>query len=58
MSMPTSAEIAGLRTLALVGPATVGKTSLVETLLWKSGTLGSPGSVERGSTVSDWDPLE
>ena len=56
--MPTSAEIAGLRTLALVGPATVGKTSLAETLLWKSGTLGSPGSVERGSTVSDWDPLE
>src|SRR3954463_1411365 len=52
------ADIAALRTLALVGPATAGKTSLVEALLWKSGALGAPGSVERGSTVSDYDPLE
>jgi elongation factor G len=56
--MPMSAEIAALRTLALVGPATAGKTSLVEALLWKSGAIGAPGTVERGSTVSDWDPLE
>jgi len=56
--MPTPAEIASLRTLALVGPATAGKTSLVEALLWKAGALGTPGSVERGSTVSDHDPLE
>jgi elongation factor G len=57
--MPTPpADIAALRTLALVGPATSGKTSLVEALLWKAGTLGAPGSVERGSTVSDYDPLE
>jgi elongation factor G len=56
--MPTSAEIAELRTLALVGPATAGKTSLAEALLWKAGALGTPGSVERGSTVSDHDPLE
>ena len=56
--MPTPAEIASLRTLALVGPATAGKTSLVEALLWKAGALGTPGSVERGSTVCDHDPLE
>jgi elongation factor G len=56
--MPTPAEIAVLRTLALVGPATAGKTSLVEALLWKAGAIGAPGSVERGSTVSDYDPLE
>ncbi|MDP3761162.1 MAG: elongation factor G [Ramlibacter sp.] len=56
--MPTPAEIAVLRTLALVGPATAGKTSLVEALLWKAGAIGAPGSVERGSTVSDHDPLE
>ena len=56
--MPMSAEIAALRTLALVGPATAGKTSLVEALLWKAGAIGAPGSVERGTTVSDWDPLE
>ena len=56
--MPTPVDIASLRTLALVGPATAGKTSLVEALLWKSGTIGIPGSVERGTTVSDHDPLE
>ena len=56
--MPAPADIAALRTLALVGPATAGKTSLVEALLWKAGVLGAPGSVERGSTVSDYDPLE
>ncbi|MEO5671633.1 MAG: elongation factor G [Ramlibacter sp.] len=56
--MPTPAEIASLRTLALVGPSTAGKTSLVEALLWKSGAIGAAGSVERGSTVSDFDPLE
>jgi elongation factor G len=52
------ADIAALRTLALVGPATAGKTTLLEALLWKAGVLGAPGSVERGSTVSDFDPLE
>ncbi|HWP11391.1 MAG TPA: elongation factor G, partial [Ramlibacter sp.] len=56
--MPTSPDIAALRTLALVGPATAGKTSLAEALLWKAGAIGAPGSVERGSTVSDHDPLE
>jgi elongation factor G len=56
--MPTPADIAALRTLALVGPATAGKTSLAEALLWKAGAIGAPGSVERGSTVSDHDALE
>src|SRR4051812_13703218 len=56
--MPTASDIAQIRTLALVGPATSRKTSLAEALLWKSGAIGSPGLVERGSTVSDFDPLE
>ena len=56
--MPISADIAALRTLALVGPATAGKTSLLEALLAKAGAIGTAGSVERGSTVSDHDPLE
>jgi elongation factor G len=51
-------DIAALRTLALVGPATAGKTTLAEALLWKAGAIGAPGSVERGTTVSDHDPLE
>jgi elongation factor G len=56
--MTTSTDIASVRTFALVGPATSGKTTLAESLLWKAGTIGTPGTVERGSTVSDWDPLE
>jgi elongation factor G len=41
-----------------VGQAAAGKTSLAEALLWKGGAIGAPGSLERGTTVSDWDPME
>jgi len=50
--------VATLRTLALVGPQAAGKTSLAEALLVKAGMLSAAGSLERGSTVSDHDPLE
>ena len=57
--MPSpSIEIAGIRTLALVGPQGSGKTSLAEALLVRAGAIGAAGSLERGSTVSDFDPLE
>ncbi|HYF19448.1 MAG TPA: elongation factor G [Ramlibacter sp.] len=56
--MSAHPDIAARRTVALVGPSGAGKTSLAEALLWKAGALGSPGSVEKGSTLSDWDPLE
>jgi elongation factor G len=51
-------QVADIRTLALVGPAAAGKTSLAEALLLKSGAIGAAGTLERGSTVSDFDPLE
>jgi elongation factor G len=47
-----------IRTLALVGAAAAGKTSLAEALLHRAGMIAAPGSLERGSTVSDHDPLE
>jgi elongation factor G len=50
--------IAAIRTLALVGPSAAGKTLLAEALLHKAGTINTPGSIERGSTTSDHDPLE
>jgi elongation factor G len=53
-----SAGLASTRTLALVGPAGAGKTCLAEALLHRSGMIGAPGSLERGSTVGDHDPLE
>jgi elongation factor G len=58
MSSPLSAGTAAIRTLALVGPAAAGKTSLAEALLQRAGAIGAQGSLERGSTVSDFDPLE
>jgi elongation factor G len=47
-----------LRTVALVGHGTSGKTTLAEALLLKAGAIQVAGSVERGTTVSDCDPLE
>ncbi len=47
-----------IRTVALVGQTGAGKTSLAEALLAKAGVIGAAGSLERGSTVSDFDPME
>ena len=55
---PRPSNTAALRTLALVGASAAGKTTLIEALLHRAGVIGAPGSVERGSTVSDFDPLE
>ncbi|MCZ2290980.1 MAG: elongation factor G, partial [Burkholderiales bacterium] len=61
MPSPASGASAGtesIRTLALVGPPATGKTLLTEALLQHAGVIGAMGSIERGSTVSDHDPLE
>ena len=47
-----------IRTVALVGHTGAGKTSLAEALLAKAGAIPAAGSVERGNTVCDFDPLE
>ena len=47
-----------IRTLALVGHGASGKTTLAEALLAAAGAIPAAGSVERGTTVSDTDPLE
>ncbi|TMG77144.1 MAG: elongation factor G [Betaproteobacteria bacterium] len=47
-----------IRTVALVGDPGAGKTTLAEALLAKAGAIPSAGSVERGNTVCDFDPLE
>ena len=47
-----------IRTLALVGHAGSGKTTLAEALLHQAGAIAAPGTIQRGSTVCDFDPLE
>ncbi len=47
-----------IRSVALVGHGATGKTTLAEAMLARAGAIKSAGSVERGTTVCDYDPLE
>src|SRR6476646_111125 len=47
-----------IRTVALVGQAGSGKTTLAEALLAKAGAVHVAGSIERGTTVCDYAPGE
>lgn len=55
MSQNSSAKI---RAVALVGHGAAGKTTLAESLLAATGAIPSRGTVEKGNTVCDFDPVE
>ncbi|HRF83376.1 MAG: elongation factor G [Xanthomonadales bacterium] len=47
-----------IRNVALAGHPGAGKTTLLEALLHAGGALTTAGTIERGTTVSDFDPME
>src|SRR3954452_2414259 len=47
-----------IRNVAVVGHRGTGKTSLVEALLFQAGAINRLGTVDAGTTVSDWDEDE
>ena len=47
-----------IRNVAIVGHRGTGKTSLVEAMLFQAGATNRLGTVEAGTTVSDWDEEE
>src|SRR6059058_1316134 len=55
--MPAT-EPGKIRNIAVVGHRGVGKTSLVEAMLFQAGKTNRLGTVEAGTTASDWDDDE
>jgi elongation factor G len=51
-------RVEDIRNTALVGHGAVGKTSLADALLFKAGSVDRRGSVEEGTSVSDYDEEE
>jgi elongation factor G len=56
--VPAVTEPGKIRNIAVTGHRGVGKTSLVEAMLFQAGKTTRLGSIEQGTTVADWDDDE
>ncbi|MEK9774730.1 MAG: elongation factor G [Quisquiliibacterium sp.] len=54
----TASTVSAVRNVVLLGHTGSGKTSLVEAMLAHAGAIPAAGSIEKGTTVCDFDPLE
>lgn len=45
-------------TVAVLGHSGSGKTSVIEAMAYRSGQIGQVGTIQRGNTLSDYDPEE
>lgn len=50
--------IQDIRNIVFTGHTGAGKTSLIEALLFQAGETTQQGDIEKGNTVTDFDPLE
>src|SRR5436309_536521 len=56
--MATKVAVGDIRNLALVGHGAAGKTTLADAMLFKAGVVTRRGSVDDGTSVSDYDDEE
>jgi elongation factor G len=57
-SLMPATEPGKIRNIAVVGHRGVGKTSLVEAMLFQAGKANRLGTIEQGTTLGDWDEDE
>ena len=56
--MPVSSSLPPIINLGIVAHVDAGKTTLTEQMLYLSGVIRAPGSVDSGTAQTDWMEIE